>query len=396
MGKTYNIALVGLYDDDNLGDLIIYKSVESLYGQSMNDVDLNTRKISLNYPIQSKKPTIVQRIICKIKKILACKKKVIISASDTLYIKDLQNYYTKELRNISLVIFVGGGLIKYQYQFCCWGSVIALLNAANDQKIPVWFNAVGVEGYDENFESCQKLKKALHLPCVKKISVRDDIDTLIGKYFDNKPTCECEKVADTAVWASEVYGVKKNRASNVIGIGIGNANLFVRREIKEKVDLEEFYTALIQKIHEDGKKILLFTNGSRDDNAMALKVFEKFRDIEKIDIRLPENDRHLVQIISSCKGVIAARLHSCIIAYSLDVPCVGMVWNEKIEFFGKDIGYQERFLKANEMQAEEAVARITKAMCDGYDKGDRDQYKNTIKDYIFDNVKEIKNDILNI
>lgn len=390
MGKTFNIALVGLYDDDNLGDLIIYKSVESLYGQSMNVLDLNTRKISLNYPIQSKKPTIVQRIICKIKKILACKKKVVISASDTLYIKDLQNYYTKELRNINLVIFVGGGLIKYQYQFCCWGSVIALLNAANDQKIPVWFNAVGVEGYDENFESCQKLKKALHLPCLKKISVRDDIDTLIGKYFDNEPTCECVKVVDTAVWASEVYGVVKHQASDVIGIGIGNANLFVRREIKSKVDLEEFYTGIIQKLHAEGRRILLFTNGAKEDNAMALKVLEKFRNIDEIDIILPENDRHLVQIISSCKGVIAARLHSCIIAYSLNIPCVGMVWNDKIAFFGKDIGYQERFLKANEMQAQEAVVRITKAICDGYDKGNRDRYRNIIKDHIDANIKEIK------
>ena len=77
------------------------------------------------------------------------------------------------VRFCDAVIFAGGGLIKFRGE-CFLQYISEIINEAQENDIPVYFNSVGVEGYDENDETCQALKEVINQPCVKGISVRDD------------------------------------------------------------------------------------------------------------------------------------------------------------------------------------------------------------------------------
>ena len=53
-----------------------------------------------------------------------------------------------------------------------------------------------------------------------------------------------------------------------------------------------------------------------------------------------------------CQGMIACRMHSNIIAYALGIPSVGLVWNNKMTFWGEKIGYPKRFVQSEELEAQ--------------------------------------------
>ena len=53
----------------------------------------------------------------------------------------------------------GGGLIKFKRENF-WQYVPEIIDVAQEQDIPVFLNAVGVEGFDGSDERCLKLKGA--------------------------------------------------------------------------------------------------------------------------------------------------------------------------------------------------------------------------------------------
>lgn len=59
----------------------------------------------------------------------------------------------------------------------------------------------------------------------------------------------------------------------------------------------------------------------------------------------PKSVDELVNIISSFDAAVVTRLHSSIIAYSFDIPTIGLVWNNKQLMFGKAIKHSERFIE---------------------------------------------------
>ena len=90
----------------------------------------------------------------------------------------------KITKDLDVLIFVGGGLIKFKQQNFHY-IITDIIKVAQDLKIPVVFNSVGVEGYDLQDVNCQMLKHAINSKCVKAISTRDDFDLLKNSYIEN-------------------------------------------------------------------------------------------------------------------------------------------------------------------------------------------------------------------
>lgn len=272
------------------------------------------------------------------------------------YIVYRYNIYSEDydlLRRADLLIFAGGGLIKYkQESFYYYTSQI--LYMAEEQQIPVFFNCVGVEGYDEEDERCRQLQEALNLSCVKGISVRDDIDTLTKYYIQNKDI-RVSKVIDPAVFSGKVYEKIAKKESRIIGLGIIREKIFEDYGI-EGIDKEfqlQLWCALTKEIEKQGYEWQLFTNGLSLDHGFALEVLEacgKAEQAERYLAKRPVHTDELVEIISGYVGIIAGRMHSNIIAYALGVPSVALVWNDKLLFWGQRIGYMERFVLAEQLE----------------------------------------------
>lgn len=362
MKKT--IYFAGLLSEKNLGDVVITESTKGLYRKSLiGKGDFELKHLNL----QLENLNIIRRVI---KRISIAKFSIGISK---LEIKALTKHYKNKLESADLVVLVGGGLIKYKYQGV-FLYLAALIEAAEELNIPLVINAVGVEGYSEADPRCQLLKSSLNKGIVKSITTRDDLEMLSEKYVAKNNQVHIDKVADSAVYSNEVYKIRK-QASDTYGIGLVRGSIFLdnEKQLKPK-EVAEFYANLILEMEKCGLKYQLFTNGLPSDNEL-LPIIKSTLNRTQLDVLEPKQDNELISIISRFTTVIAARLHANIISYSLNIPSIGLVWNDKLALFGNDIGYSERFFEYNQLRAEKIVEAATLANEQGYEQKSWHQYK---------------------
>lgn len=383
------IAFIGLYNEENLGDPIITYCTEWLYRKVMTHHEITSSYLYLDYIEKIWNKKLLFRVVNKFKQVFLGYGKTQKTVANKLLLRT-QTYFEQGIQGADLVVVVGGGLVKYSYQFF-YIELTALLRAGEKLDVPIILNAVGIEGYDANDARCQLLKKMFQMPSLIYISTRDDLETLIHGYFNNNPSIPVEKVADPAVWAKEAFGIECKTDRNIIGVGVAREGIFQDNGIDfSPVQLKELYFSIIQKLLEQGCQVEIFTNGLSGDNILAKELWNELRKVNlTVVLRLPLNPRHLVEFISCYKGIIATRLHACIIAYSVNVPAVGLVWNNKLTLFGKNINREENFVTIANLNAHYIVCQLNKAIQEGYDIKIRSTFRQTILDSIH-NVAQLK------
>lgn len=285
------------------------------------------------------------------------------------------------VRNSDIVIFPGGGLIKYRVE----KLPIAMdryVSRAEHYGIPVYFNSVGVEGYDSEDVNCQLLLELLSSYCVKGITCRDYSDFLNNHYLKNE--LKSIRVSDPAVWASDAYGITKNDGSEIIGLGVGRPGLFTDYGIDySKEQLLNLWKGIIAELDAKNIRWKLFTNGLKADEDFLLELLEyigRADEAEELSLAKPETSEELVENISKFKGVIALRMHANIVAYALDIPCVGLVWNEKMSAFAKNAGVSHRFVTCDKFDAKNIVQLLEQALLEGYDQNIKEAERKSVYD----------------
>ena len=268
-----------------------------------------------------------------------------------------------QVRYVDAVIFAGGIFKVSNEKF--WLYIPELLREADRLGVPVFFSAIGVEAYYPDDERSVELREALNLPCVKGISVRDDILTLRRDYITN-PDIHISSVYDPAVWCKKVYAeaLEDNDPEKklLIGVGIAREKLFEdygHPEVTKEVQME-FWLGVIAELEKRKIPWMLFTNGDHGDEMMADEVLAAVGHGDKAPA--PADSTELVRMISGFSAVFAARMHSNIIAYALGIPSVGIIWNQKLRFWGKKIGCPERFFETDEMDPAVMVQTLENAL----------------------------------
>ena len=185
-------------------------------------------------------------------------------------------------------------------------------------------------------------------------------------------------VPDPAVWAAEAFGRQRDRTAHVIGVGVMAPPAAQQgAEVAEAgwlthAFLMHFWSAVLSGLDAAGHEIVLFTNGAPDDQALAQQVWDALPDALRCRVVLQPRMRDgeaLVQCIARCRAVISPRLHALIVAHSLGVPAVGLVWDDKVRQFGVLSGHPERMLEAGGASPERALRLLQEAMAVGIDAG---------------------------
>lgn len=275
-------------------------------------------------------------------------------------------YFTDDghIAKADLIIFGGGGVIKYKYQDFPQ-RISYFIKIAERHRIPVLFSAVGVEGYDDTDERCLMLKEALNSPSVRHATTRDDLDTF-RKYFDLNPEKLAGLCTDPAVFTPQVFGVKKAPGASTIGISVVRGRLFKTNEKPwTESDEMDFVCGLIDVLESRGADYVLLSNGLHTDE-IFMRHIAMHRGIPEARLILDINDSDtLINIIANLKGLIAFRLHANIIASSLGVPSVGLEWNEKVRFFFSSVGRAERSIAFPDWNPEATLAAFDRALNEG-------------------------------
>ncbi len=305
-------------------------------------------------------------------------KNVKISGLDIKRQKDKKSL--NKIRNSDLVVFPGGGFIKYK-QESFPDDMGRITSRAEHYGIPVMYNAMGVEDYDPENLGCLKIEGMLKNFTARYITSRDFSDFLNDTYL-KEAKIKAHRVADPGVFADEVYGIKKDENSCIVGLGVCRHKLFEDYGIDISAEkLLYIWRDIIERLNRKGIRWKLFTNGLKQDEEFLTDLLiylglEERR--EEFSLKAPETARELVENISTFKSIIACRMHANIIAFSLDIPSVAFVWNDKLRYFGSSIGCSERYIEHNRISdTDYVVSVLMKAQEDGYKSGVREREKRS-------------------
>ena len=251
--KTKQIDIFAFIEDGNLGDPIIGETSRYLIENvcEKNNIKANVRLHSLFPPNASIDFPFINRLRRKCGRPKSNIKRIYIYLLFRLYYilnYKFRRYYNDVLKNSDLVVFGGGGMLKY-YSQAFWASDWCILNYCHKNNLPVYFNAIGIEGYDDNNFTSRLIKKMLRKTNIAGITTRDDIDSLNKLLPNNKN----KVVGDPALFSKELYGSAEKKdivGINTIRAGIFNVNGFDTNED----DVIDFYCAMIERLDKDNIK----------------------------------------------------------------------------------------------------------------------------------------------
>ncbi len=295
----------------------------------------------------------------------------------------VKSYYKNFLKNNNAiaVVVAGGGALKYKTQNHSFYTEILLETAAR-LGLPVMLNAIGIEGYSSEDIRCRKLIETLNSSTVKVVTTRDDIEALRNHFVLDKSIVTA-KVGDPALWISNVYGIKKNENSNLIGINLVRGHIFLDYD-EYPISFEEtinLYCDIIKQLEKEGFSWELFTNGMTSDCQFGEIILEKIHRNDK-EILIASNTADYVKMVSQFKGVIGGRMHALITSYSLDIPIAGFVWSEKIKYFGETTKIDSSLLEKEKISGENLVLCLKHSLITNYDIKTREILKQNTFDYI--------------
>lgn len=372
------ITLCGEYYNSNFGDGIIVDSSKYILEQINEDyivdiMDFSCRKNyatgcnKLNY-----KNTDGYRRLIK----LAFKIKGVTSILNLIkwFLKSRKvyyKYYNEKLKNTDILIFSGGHILVNNS--LSYPLRLFLINKiALKNKIKIIFNSCGSEK-TKSFIGRLILNKVLNSESVKVISVRDNIENiefLSGEKI--KILKDVYESNDPAVLISKAYNIEK-KESNTIGLGVishlAYVNSYSRNRNNYLIGEEELlnkWIGIIKELDKRGYNYRIFSNGGYHDNAMAYRLQKMLNNT--IDVFIPKTPYELVHEISKYKGIIAHRLHANIIAYSLKVPSVGLVWDTKLIEFGKKTGRSKFYINLKQENVNSIVNLLEEAIQNGVDE----------------------------
>ena len=261
-----------------------------------------------------------------------------------------QHYAANErekLMDADLMVFCGGGMIKYHQQNFHY-FIDDVTRIAQRRNVPVLMNSVGVEGYDEENVECQFLKRALNRPCMKFISTRDDIDTLRSCYVA-KPDIVTARVCDPAFWTVEAFGITEpSPERGKVGLNVIRQKIFKQYMYAvSTTTLTQLYYELITKLVDAGYRVELFSNGVESDGKLIEAIFAahpELREEKNLTTAYPATAQELVKTIATYERFMAVRLHASIVGTVLGIPNVSLVWNRKQILFGEQVGMPQNYI----------------------------------------------------
>jgi polysaccharide pyruvyl transferase WcaK-like protein len=288
-------------------------------------------------------------------------------------IQSSRQEYVQHIRSViadsNLIIFAGGALFDLESERIT-ENIYIICKIALEYNIPVAFNAVGVYGRVGNNDKSIFLRKALLLPSVKWISIRDGADEIHSLLNENKRIITC---FDPAIWASDLLSAKivVPKSKKQIGINIIAPDHF---QGKDSSVIKDYYFHIYRCLTSAGFECLFFTNGVITDNVFAKQIVEELGlSPDILLIQNPFQEELFLDLLSNFVVVISSRLHTSICCFSLKIPSLCLSWDRKMDTFYNHIGRREWILPEDALKV--SPSTILQAINQGIDESLYTKYR---------------------
>ncbi|MBQ6164580.1 MAG: polysaccharide pyruvyl transferase family protein [Clostridia bacterium] len=359
-----NVVLLGLQDSTNLGDTLVFACTERIIAQILKKHgrrDIGSVSVDMYGEecygaldaLAAKKDEMPADEMRQ-----ARKEKVVSCAAERA-----RAFITQ---NTAAVIFFGGGIVKPGHSLKLGYCMEPYLRRADELGVPVMISAAGVDGYDAEDDECRVFAEILNLPCVKTVTVRDDIE-LLQRAYVTSPEIRVKKVPCPTMLSKELFPMPPRRETGVIGLGV----IKPKKMTELHPDFTEnrqiaLWTEIISEVEKRGYRWRLFTNGLASDFRFIPEILTAAGRTVSNDTVLPNprNVHRLLQYCSAFDGIVASRFHAAVPAYSFGVPFVELVWNIKQTHFAKDMHLEDSFFDPETASPAQIVGKLFENMKD--------------------------------
>ena len=206
----------------------------------------------------------------------------------------------------------------------------------------------------------RRLRIALHSDLIS-LNTRDGFDG-VRLLQNDYGLMNITYVGDPALWAGKVYNIKKKTNKEiVVGINMIRPDIYQSYGKPNSVNsLILLYNDLLAELTKRGYKWRLFCNGMKEDYSLYARL--SYSGNEGTQPVIPSTTQELLHTIASFDYVVGFRLHACIAAVALDIPVVGMIWDDKSKFFSKSMGIERYFVEPDQLSALRIVDLIEEQM----------------------------------
>lgn len=290
-------------------------------------------------------------------------------------------HYDKTINGADIAVF-GAGRLFTDENLRLPMKIAAAASVVRDRNLPIALHAVGV-GDDWSASGAELFKEAFLGADIVWASVADEAS---GKHWRrqfgaaNRPTPFVS--ADPAILAAKAYASggqdrtpRRNRP--LIGLNVTHPSTLVTQcdvagaeQIAPNVD---FYRQCVDALAAKDCDIVLFSNGAAEEESYLrrcitpgfLKKFPEGQVICAAPCATPED---LVTTIAHCDAVASHRLNACIVAYSFQIPHVGLTMNTSLDAFFQSVSREKFILSPGATRPEDLADAVFAAADTPIDK----------------------------
>lgn len=276
-------------------------------------------------------------------------------------------------------VVIGGGNLFADSDLNFPLKLGAACREAAQLDLPVAVYAVGVSSHWSGAGQAL-FKAATRAARLVAVSVRDERSAgNWNRSLPGIPPGGVEIVRDPGLLAVDCYPVVRPASATGKRIGIGiTSPVALRYHADETLardrDFDPWFHDLVHRLVADGYDVLLFTNGSPEDEAHLDRfVAAGSQQQAPAALRVPRfaDPGALAAFVSGLDCLCAHRLHACIAAYSYGVPHIGFTWDSKLRSFFTSVGRPEFVCDAVLTPVTHVLERIRDAIQQGIEPRQR-------------------------
>ncbi len=361
------VVQFGLRFSPNLGDGVIAECLAHALrseapGTQVTLIDISGRDGFGATPVKHR-----QRALAVLRRLPPALRRALVRWRLGRLLDALAPVWVKALQGADLAI-VGGGQILADADLNFPLKLARVAEAAQAARVPVAIHAAGVQpGWSPPGRA---LFTRLLDTDLRQVGLRDTLSCAAWqREMGGGPAPALTR--DPGLLAVDCYGPAP--ASRRIGLCVTDpAILRYHADSRVAGGAVGFYRDLAATLAARGHKITLFCNGAAEDRAALDRVIADpgiaaMAATGTVSFaEPPERPADLARLVGGFRGVVAHRLHACILAWSYRVPVVGLGWDRKVESFFASVAAQDWFA-AGGARPVEVADRLQAALKTGVD-----------------------------
>jgi len=260
------------------------------------------------------------------------------------------------------VLIIGGGHLFSDYNLNFPLKIALIDRIARTASIRSTIYAVGVSK-DWSTVALKLFKAVAARAAETGIAVRDEesADFFKGHIPDLASTVKIAR--DPGLLAREVY---EQCPCHGKGVGINLSDPTELSQYSERSmaanDFTTMWKGVIQTLLAQGRNVTIFTNGAKEDQVYLEQVVLELGDFaHHNNLQILERPITPDQLVSQIKGleiIVGHRLHAHIVAFSHNIPGIGLEWDTKLRSFFRVAGIEEQMIAQTEINSSEILRKI--------------------------------------